>query len=117
MNEKKFQPPQPIYPEIYSDSKDVLAPSPAVAEQEAENQRRLLATIEEATANGKEIFNYVEFTKIYWLKDIQNDGLSGNESQEVVDEFIWQYYMRYPDTKTMAKFAEALELRDMQTDQ
>jgi len=111
----EFQPPRPSYPEVYT-SGAATAPNQAATEQEVQEQQRLEEMIQAAIKQGKEPFDFAKFVEMYWQKDVQNDGLTGQESSMVVEDFMKQYYLDYPSVMTMADFARVLELGDMQTD-
>ena len=111
----EFQPPRPNYPEVYT-SGAATAPDQSVAEQEERNRQHLAEVIQAATEQGKEPFDFAKFVEIYWQKDAQSNGLTGQESSSVVEDFMRRYYLDYPNVMTMADFARTLELGDMQID-
>lgn len=111
----EFQPPRPNYPRAYEEGA-ATTPNQAVAQQAEQARQRFAEIMRTAIEQGKEPFDFAKFTEIYWLKDAQNDGLTGQEAQSVVDDLTRRYYLDYPDTMTIADFARALELGDMRSD-
>jgi hypothetical protein len=109
----EFKPPRPSYPAYLSDSGHATELTEQGAELMRQNAERLAAKIKAATEQGKEPFDYARFVEMYWYKDIQSDGLTGQESQATINSFIRRYYLDYPDMMTMADFARALSLNDM----
>jgi hypothetical protein len=105
----EFQPPKPNYPRVYETG--AATASGQVAAEQAE--QRFAQTMRTAIEQGKEPFDFARFVEMYWLKDVQNDGLTGQEAQSVVDDLARRYYLDFPDIMTMADFAKALELGDM----
>jgi hypothetical protein len=111
-----FQPPRPQYPNIYQAGGFATASGGLADEQQAESERHLQDVVEAATASGKQPFDYELFSKAYWDKDIQGDGLTGKEPPEVVADYLKRYYLDYPEVQTIKEFARQLELGDFNRD-
>ena len=84
----------------------------AAARKEQEKKNRLEKAIAEAEQNGKEIFNYNKFVDSYWRKNAFSAQLQGNESEAMIQHYKEEYYLEFPDIKTIEEFAAELEKRD-----
>ena len=92
-------------------SADILS---SIDNQEKIEHQKLLETIEEARANGKEDFDPNVFSKLYWRQGLMRDGMENAKDESVVDSYIREYYMDNPDVMTMKDFAAKLEAQDEQ---
>lgn len=92
-------------------SADILS---SIDNQEKIEHQKLLESIEEARANGKEDFDPNVFSRLYWRQGLMRDGMENAMDESVVDSYIREYYMDNPDVMTMKDFAAKLEAQDEQ---
>ena len=92
-------------------SADILS---SIDNQEKIEHQKLLESIEEARANGKEDFDPNVFSRLYWRQGLMRDGMENAMDESVVDSYIREYYMDNPDVMTMKDFAAKLEGQDEQ---
>lgn len=92
-------------------SADILS---SIDNQEIIEHQKLLESIEEARANGKEDFDPNVFSRLYWRQGLMRDGMENAMDESVVDSYIREYYMDNPDVMTMKDFAAKLEGQDEQ---
>lgn len=84
----------------------------AAARKEREKAERLDKAIAEAEQTGKEAFDYKKFTDSYWRKNAFSEQLDGNEAEAMVQRYKEEYYLGFPNAKTVEEFAAELEKRD-----
>lgn len=84
----------------------------AAANKEREKRERLSMAIVEAEQNGKEIFDYGKFVDSYWRKNAFSKELHGDELGTIIQHYKEEYYLGFPDIKTIEEFAAELEKRD-----
>ena len=84
----------------------------ALAKKEHEKQDRLKMAITEAKQNGKEVFNYKKFADSYWRKNAFSKELHGDETESVMQHYMEEYYLDFPEVATIEAFATELEKRD-----
>lgn len=82
------------------------------AKKEREKSERLKKAIAEAEQIGKETFNYKKFADSYWRKNAFSEQLDGDEAIAVVQRYKEEYYLEFPNVKTVEEFAAELEKRD-----
>lgn len=84
----------------------------AAARKEHEKMERLNKAMADAEQSGKEAFDYKKFTDSYWRKNAFTEQLQGDEAEAMVQRYKEEYYLEFPDAKTMEEFAAELEKRD-----
>ncbi len=82
------------------------------ARKEHEKRERLNRAITDAEQNGKEAFDYEKFVNSYWRKNAFSGQLQGDETEAMIKRYKEEYYLEFPEAKTVEEFAEALEKRD-----
>lgn len=80
--------------------------------KEQERETKLQEIISEATARGKETFDYQRFVDSYWRKSSFSTPLNGNESKRMINAYRRRYYMDFPSIMTIEEYAHALEIED-----
>lgn len=84
----------------------------AAAKKEREKKERLDKAIANAEQSGKEAFDYKKFTDSYWRKNAFSEQLQGDETEAMMQHYKEEYYLEFPDAKTIEEFAAELEKRD-----
>lgn len=84
----------------------------AAARKEREKEERLSKAIANAEQNGKEIFDYKKFADSYWRKNAFSAQLQGDEAEAKMKRYKEEYYLEFPNAKTIEEFATELEKRD-----
>ena len=83
------------------------------AEQdEANDNQALFAAIDRAKRDGKEDFDPDIFKKEYWKQGLMSPSSEEAMSEEVIESYIRQYYLNYPEAMTIKDFARKLEHHD-----
>ena len=84
----------------------------AAAKKEREKKERLGRAIVDAEQSGKEAFDYKKFTDSYWRKNAFSHQLQGEEDEKTAQHYKEEYYLEFPNIKTIEEFAAELEKRD-----
>ena len=84
----------------------------AAVRKEREKKERLDRAIIDAEQSGKEAFDYKKFTDSYWRKNAFSEQLQGDEAETMIQHYREEYYLEFPDAKTVEEFAAELEKRD-----
>ena len=87
------------------------------AKKERAKKMQLEQTIAEAEQNGKESFDYQKFVQSYWRKSTFSKQLTGNENNSMIEHYKEEYYLEFPNVRTIEEFALELEKRDEALDE
>ena len=72
----------------------------------------LMAAKEKAQAEGKEPFDFVKFASVYPHDTGNCERLKPDEPAFVQAEYERDYYLMFPDVRTVEEFAELLDRID-----
>lgn len=69
------------------------------------------STVNDAVVNDKEPFDYAKFAKLYLHDTGDCQQLTGDEDDDVVEEYEMRYYW-HPEIKTVEEFADWMNKAD-----
>ena len=83
-----------------------------LAEAAAREAELLRSAAEEAVRDGKEPFDFEVFRKLYWRQGIMRSGMDSPAAEDAADSYEREYYLGFPQARTIADFAAMLERLD-----
>ena len=83
-----------------------------LGEAAAREAELLRLAAEEAEHGGKEPFDFGVFRKLYWRQGIMRSGMDSPAAEDAADSYEREYYLGFPQARTIADFAAMLERID-----
>ena len=75
-------------------------------------ERFLREAADAAVRDGKEPFDFEVFRKLYWRQGIMRSGMDSPAAEDAADSYEREYYLGFPQARTIAEFAGMLERLD-----
>ena len=88
---------------------DLLSEIDSVAKGE---ERFLREAADAAVREGKEPFDFEAFRKLYWRQGLFRSGMDSPIAEDAAESYEREYYLGFPQARTVAEFAAMLEQVD-----